>query len=292
MKRTFKILSAILIALSVATFVSGLVFHVKFYWGFPVDEHGHGLGEVFDLYIMLVTYVLLIATAATVLPLLLVPRWRDVRHAVTVCAIAALLLVVHPPARAAVYHWGKPNPQAYAPKSGDIIFHTSTSDQSRAVQEATNSPFSHMGIIFVKDGAPMVFEAIGRTTLTPLTTWISRGEAGHYTVKRLRDAEKYLTPDGLQRMFEVGETFGNKPYDPCFEWSDDAIYCSELVWKIFFQTFGLRVGNLETLSDFDLSSPAVQAIIAKRNCRMDPDEVVISPKAIFEDQSLKTIHAE
>lgn len=208
------------------------------------------------------------------------------------CATAALVFLPHWPLLDAAYGWGGPGPHAYAPKSGDIIFHTSTSDQSLAIQEATNSSLSHMGIIYVKDGAPFVFEALGRPTLTPLQTWINRGKDGSYHVKRLRDAENYLTRSGLQQMLEVGETFRNKPYDSCFEWSDDAIYCSELVWKIFFRALGMRVGNLEVFSDFDLSSPVVQATIAKKNCRMDPDEVVISPKSVFESELLKTVHAE
>jgi hypothetical protein len=32
-------------------------------------------------------------------------------------------------------------------RNGDIIFHTSTSDQSKAIQLATNSRYSHCGII-------------------------------------------------------------------------------------------------------------------------------------------------
>ena len=35
-------------------------------------------------------------------------------------------------------------------QDGDIIFHTSTSSQSKALQLAMNSPYSHMGIVFVE----------------------------------------------------------------------------------------------------------------------------------------------
>ncbi len=38
----------------------------------------------------------------------------------------------------------------YQPKDGDIIFQSSQSSQSKAVEQATNSPYSHMGIIFIK----------------------------------------------------------------------------------------------------------------------------------------------
>ncbi|MES2934380.1 MAG: hypothetical protein V4805_12935, partial [Pseudomonadota bacterium] len=44
-------------------------------------------------------------------------------------------------------------------KDGDLIFQKSRSSQSLAVQRATGSPYSHMGIVFMRAGKPMVFEA-------------------------------------------------------------------------------------------------------------------------------------
>ncbi|MGD8860937.1 MAG: YiiX/YebB-like N1pC/P60 family cysteine hydrolase [Myxococcales bacterium] len=41
----------------------------------------------------------------------------------------------------------------------DIIFQTSRSGQSPAIQRATASPYSHVGIIFHRNGKPFVFEA-------------------------------------------------------------------------------------------------------------------------------------
>ncbi|VTR45020.1 Orthopoxvirus protein of uncharacterised function (DUF830) [Serratia fonticola] len=46
-----------------------------------------------------------------------------------------------------------------AVQDGDIIFHTSRSAQSLAIQQATGSRYSHMGIIVLRDGKPYVFEA-------------------------------------------------------------------------------------------------------------------------------------
>ena len=70
-------------------------------------------------------------------------------------------------------------------QSGDIIFQTSTSNQSKAIQLATNSKYSHMGIIYENDGAYFVYEAVQPVKLTPLQTWIQRGKNGHYVIKRL-----------------------------------------------------------------------------------------------------------
>ncbi len=121
---------------------------------------------------------------------------------------------------------------AYKPVNGDIIFHTSKSSQSATIQLVTKSRYSHMGIIYIRDGHPVVFEAVEPVKATPLNEWVARGEGGHYVVKRLADASTLLSPEALMRMQEVGEGFAGKHYDPCFEWSDERIYCSELVWKI------------------------------------------------------------
>ena len=50
----------------------------------------------------------------------------------------------------------------YQAQNGDIIFQTSQSSQSVAIQRATKSKYSHMGIVYIKNSQPFVFEAIGR----------------------------------------------------------------------------------------------------------------------------------
>ena len=52
-------------------------------------------------------------------------------------------------------------------RDGDIIFHTSRSSQSAAIQRATHSPYSHVGVVFFRDGKPYVFEAIATVRYTP-----------------------------------------------------------------------------------------------------------------------------
>ena len=179
----------------------------------------------------------------------------------------------------------------YAPRDGDIVFHTSRSSQSLAIQLATKSPYSHMGIVYVRDGKPFVFEAVQPVKLTPLDDWIERGEGRHVVVKRLRDADARLTAETLRKMRAVGEQLAGKDYDPYFEWSDDRIYCSELVWKIFDRGAGIELGELQTIAAFDLSHPVVQAKLRERyGDRVPLDEVVISPAAIFDAPELETAY--
>lgn len=179
--------------------------------------------------------------------------------------------------------------RVYKPQDGDIVFQTSRSPQSLAIQLATKSPYSHMGIVFLEGGTPTVLEAVQPVTTTPLAQWIQRGQDGHYVAKRLRDASQ-LTPDRLENMQSIGEGFLGKDYDWTFQWSDDRIYCSELVWKIYADGAGIRLGELETLADFDLSDPMIQAAVEERFGDHVPlDENVVSPAAIFRADNLETV---
>ena len=172
-------------------------------------------------------------------------------------------------------------------KDGDIIFQTSKSSQSVAVQRATHSKYSHMGVIFLRDQRPYVLEASATDKYTPLTVWIARGQGGAYVVKRLRTE---LTPPQIEKLRAATAPFEGKPYDLTFEWSDTRIYCSELVWKLYDRALGIQIGRLQKLSDFDLSDRVVGAKMTERYGTAIPmDSTVISPNAMFESSELKVV---
>jgi len=104
---------------------------------------------------------------------------------------------------------------------GDLIFHTSQSAQSRAIQLATHSPYSHCGLLYKRDGEWQVFEAVQPVKLTPLSSWVARGQGGHFVVKRLRDAATALTPAALARLRAAGQPLLGRDYDLAFNWSDE-----------------------------------------------------------------------
>ncbi|WP_346087595.1 YiiX family permuted papain-like enzyme [Sphingobacterium ginsenosidimutans] len=175
-------------------------------------------------------------------------------------------------------------------KDGDMIFQSSVSPQCKAVQLATGSPYSHCGLIFHEDGKPYVLEAVQPVTVTSLTDWIARGKNKHYVIKRLKEAEKVLSKEALAKMKGIGEGFLGKNYDATFEWSDNRIYCSELIWKIYQRGAGIEVGKLEKLKDFDLSSAEVKSKLKERYGNLIPlEETVISPASIFNSKLLTTV---
>ncbi|MBC6697991.1 YiiX family permuted papain-like enzyme [Hymenobacter sp. BT190] len=179
--------------------------------------------------------------------------------------------------------------QQLAPRlhDGDLIFQTSQSAQSRAIQLATHSAYSHCGILFRKNGEWRVFEAVQPVSETSLAAWVARGQGGRFVVKRLRDAQAVLTPPVLRKLHAAGEQYRGRRYDLYFGWSDERIYCSELLWKMYQQATGREIGQLQHLRDFDLSHPAVQAKLRERyGSHLPLNEPVISPVAIFDSPEL------
>jgi hypothetical protein len=182
------------------------------------------------------------------------------------------------------------NSSQLAVKDGDLIFQKSLSSQSLAIQRATGSPYSHMGIVLLKGGKPFVLEASATVRYTPLKRWIARGDDSHYVVKRLKNAPTVLTASALEKLHNVARQFTGRPYDLTFEWSDDRVYCSELVWKIYDRALHIQIGKLQRIKEFNLSDPVVQAKLRERYGNNIPEEEpVISPVAMFQSSLLTTV---
>ncbi|MDO7852558.1 YiiX family permuted papain-like enzyme [Hymenobacter convexus] len=214
------------------------------------------------------------------------------RTSLLLLALALLISVIalRPVRRAYSHRFGQAAANRRLFRDGDLVFHTSRSEQSQAIQLATHSPYSHCGLLYQQNGQWLVLEAMQPVKVTPLMEWTGRGRGDHYVVKRLRDAQTALTPAALQRMKAVGQAMVGRDYDGTFGWSDDRIYCSELIWKVYERGLGRRIGQLQHLRDFDLSHPAVQAKLRERYGNDLPlSETVISPASIFNSPELVTV---
>jgi hypothetical protein len=159
-----------------------------------------------------------------------------------------------------------------------------------ALERALDSPYTHVGIIFIEGGRPVVYEAVGPVKATPLDQWIARGLDGKYVVKRLKDEPSILGPEAVAALKAVVLGYEGRAYDPYFEWSDDRIYCSELVWKAYKTGLGIEIGELARFGDHDFRDPLVQAKLRERfGDEIPSDELVISPAAMFASSRLETI---
>jgi len=171
-------------------------------------------------------------------------------------------------------------------QNGDIIFHESQSNQSKAIREATNSRWSHVGILFEKNGKWFVAEAVQPVKLTSLSSFIARGKNRDYRVYRLPG----LSEAQQLAMREEAASYLGKNYDLYFEWSDDLIYCSELVYKVFQKVTGVEIGTVQQYRDLKLDGPYVKELIRRRltdtGRALQPEEFIVTPASQVEDDDL------
>ncbi len=176
--------------------------------------------------------------------------------------------------------------QAAGIENGDIVFQRSTSRLSDAIATATRSEYTHVGVVFITDGKPFVYEAVQPVKRTPLDEWIKRGRNGKYEIKRLRDRERI----DFAKVQQEALSYLGKNYDLQFRWTDEKFYCSELVWKAYQKTTGIELGSLKQLRTFDLSSSLVRQKLAEHYGKNIPyDMQVISPACIFASELLITV---
>jgi uncharacterized protein YycO len=161
---------------------------------------------------------------------------------------------------------------------GDIIFQSSQSNQCKAVKLATHSEYSHVGMITYIKGKPFVLEAVEPVCITELASWIARGTGGHYTVMRLKNRDTEIVDAEIPVAQSLAKKMLGTHYDLYFNWSDDQLYCSELVWKIYKRGYGVELCPLRKMKDFDLTSPEVKSIMKQRYGNNPPlEEDVVAP---------------
>jgi hypothetical protein len=173
---------------------------------------------------------------------------------------------------------------------GDIVFQISTSPRSEAIRCATKSRWSHVGLVFIRNGRPMVLEAVQPVRIVPLRAWIDKGVGDEFAVRRLRHRDADRIAAAIVRLDDPDRFFLGADYDKYYEWSDDRIYCSELVWKIYARELGIELSELERLGDFDLECEEVKRAIAELWPDGAPlDMPVVSPQTLFESPLLESV---
>ncbi len=173
-------------------------------------------------------------------------------------------------------------------KTGDILFITSSGGQGKAIQLATKSIYTHVGVVFVENGVTYVYHAVEPVMKSTLREFLDFSEDGKYTAKRLKG--NVLNEASNEKMRQMAIGLLGEHYDIYFNWKDDEWYCSEFVWKLYERNYDMEIGKLRPLKDFDLSSPVVQKIMKKRYGNNIPyEEKMISPQDMFDSELLEEV---
>ncbi len=173
-------------------------------------------------------------------------------------------------------------------KTGDILFITNPGGQGKAIQVATKSKYTHVGIVFVEKGKTYVYHAVEPVMKSTLEEFLDYSFDGKYVAKRLKG--NVLNDDSNEKMREMAAGLLGKHYDIYFNWKDDEWYCSEYVWKLYERAYKMEIGKPRPLKEFDLSSDVVQSIMKKRYGNKIPyEENMISPQDMFDSELLEEV---
>ncbi len=158
-------------------------------------------------------------------------------------------------------------------REGDILFQSLPRGQLvDAIEGVTSSEWSHCGLLQKNDGGWYVAEAIGQVRYTPLYLWVVRGRGSKVASYRLKDV-----PVGLDQALVGGvRALLGRPYDFRYAPEDDEIYCSELVYKVYDRTLGIRIGAWERLGDLNWK-PFEPVIREMENGGLPLDRMMITP---------------
>jgi hypothetical protein len=176
----------------------------------------------------------------------------------------------------------------YKPQEGDIAFqslpHNPLID---TIEGATDSPFSHCGILHETKYGWSVIEAIGPVKETPIATWREQGRDGHFTVYRLKPAYRGKIP----AFISAAQSYEGRPYDIHYDMDDAAIYCSELIYKAFRKSTGEELGRLQKLGELNWRpyEPVIKQI---EGGRVPLDRVMITPRSITEAPQLEKVFVQ
>ena len=161
-------------------------------------------------------------------------------------------------------------------REGDVVFTGSPAGQGAAIMAATGSPFTHCGIVFRNAGEWMVLEAVQPVRTVTLAHFIAHANPATFAVKRLKAP---LDPAAVQKARKWAEAQIGKNYDARFQWGDDKLYCSELVWKIYREA-GIELCAPRHFTDYHLDDPQVKKLLDERYggaSHLPKDEKVVAP---------------
>ena len=160
-------------------------------------------------------------------------------------------------------------------KEGDLIFHTSKSEQSPLIQYATMSVLSHCGIIIEKPDGLYVLEATGKLKLTPLQEFINRGKGKQWWAKRVYDKSIKVSYKGLL----------GRPYDTSFKLDNNRYYCSELIHHIYKSQFNVELCKYRKVSDYHITG--MKKKLKQRGINLD--QKVVAPIDIYNSKKAHNI---
>lgn len=148
-------------------------------------------------------------------------------------------------------------------REGDIVFQISKSKQAPFIMYAQRDLYSHCGIVIEKNKQLYVLEASNVVKLTPYSDWVNKGRFTLFTEVRVFDK-----PIKIKYKKYLGQ-----PYDMSFKFNNGKMYCSELVYVIYKEQFGIELCKPRKVSTY--RTFGLGWLLRKRG--INPNQLVVAP---------------
>ncbi|MDD2634183.1 MAG: YiiX/YebB-like N1pC/P60 family cysteine hydrolase [Bacteroidales bacterium] len=147
----------------------------------------------------------------------------------------------------------------YIPQSGDLLFQVNaTSDFTDAIINTTGDDnaisFSHVGIVCLENNETFIIEATPNLGVQKVSLQDFLDASAHDENRNPLVIAYRLKPEiETQNPIDIATTYLGMPYDSVFLPDNNAIYCSELIYKSYLSPNGKEVFTAIPMSFSDTS---------------------------------------
>ena len=172
-------------------------------------------------------------------------------------------------------------------KTGDLIFQTQVGWMSPlAIQVATLSPYSHVGVVAVEGKEVYVYEASAKVQKVKIQNFINRVDTGsRFVIYRHKSVDARRS----RKVISYAKASLGKNYDTHLSWSNSRMYCSELVYKAYkYAGYDLeserKIGNMK----FALLVSNLIPHIYENN-KFNMSDKVVAPSHLSRDRNFEKV---
>ncbi|MGJ8723502.1 MAG: YiiX/YebB-like N1pC/P60 family cysteine hydrolase [Roseibacillus sp.] len=185
--------------------------------------------------------------------------------------------------------WAVAGKIRYEPVEGDVLFQSLPNgpglDVVDAIEGATESPYSHCGVVVNKKGKWYVLEAMVPTVQeVPYERWIKRSQ-GKFAAYRLKEHWRIMIPAWIK---EMRRKMG-KPYDFRYRMEDDEIYCSELPFDAWKKLTGADMGKIVKLGDLKWQKYRQVILDIEGSEKVPVEREMITPRDLAAAEQLELV---
>lgn len=137
-------------------------------------------------------------------------------------------------------------------QNGDVIAIQLNCYSCPMIEEASNGPFSHTGIVLLEQKGQYVYQALGKIEKISLNKFLSQSRRmGKISIFRPKEFKiKYPNTKKMKEIFKLW--FSDLQFDSEYSWDDDKMYCSEFVVKYLNKFLDEKINPIPMRFDANL----------------------------------------